>query len=427
MHYQSPVGMQSRSAFVTRHRFNLAGALVVAAAFPLLLRLTVFPDPARFETSLVSFFANVGAIIIATWSRLSVGTFPGTRAGTLIAPAVAASHGLVFAVLLMSRLPYDRFGIVLGFAAHLVWAVGIHLAVHRRIRRRFAVVPGGAVNHLAQIELVDWWVMRRPKVADVEGCDAIVTDFSAELPPEWERFLADAALVGHVIYHVKQLSESLTGRVEVAHLSENSFGGLLPARGYFRLKFLIDYLATLLLLPVLCVPMLLVAVAIRLESRGPVLFRQQRIGLSAEPITIYKFRTMRVHEPGADARAAAMTLAKDDRITRVGAFLRRTRIDELPQIFNILKGEMSWIGPRPEALELSSWYVEEIPFYSYRHVLRPGISGWAQVNQGHVADVHEVRTKLQYDFFYIKYFSPWLDLLIVFRTFKTIVSGLGSR
>jgi lipopolysaccharide/colanic/teichoic acid biosynthesis glycosyltransferase len=427
MHYQSPVGMQSRPAFVTRHRFNLAGALFVAAALPLLLRLTVFPDPAYFETSLVSFFANLSAVIMATWSRLSVATFPGTRAGTLIAPAVAASHGLVFAALLMSRLPYDRFGIMLGFAAHLVWAVGLHVAVHRRIRRRFAVVPCGDVNHLAQIDRVDWCLMSRPNVTDVEGCDAIVADFSADLPAEWERFLADVALAGWVIYQVKQLSESLTGRVEVAHLSENSFGGLLPARGYFRLKFLIDFLAALVLLPLLCVPMLLVAAAVRLESRGPALFRQQRIGLSAKPITIYKFRTMRVHEPGGDPRAAAMTLAKDDRITRVGGFLRRTRIDELPQIFNILKGEMSWIGPRPEALELSSWYVDEIPFYSYRHIIRPGISGWAQVNQGHVADVDEVRTKLQYDFFYIKYFSPWLDILILFRTIKTIVSGLGSR
>lgn len=427
MHYQGPVGMQSRPAFVTRHRFNLAGALFVAAGLPLLLRLTIFPDPAYFETSLVSFFANLSAVIMATWSRLSVATFPGTRAGTLIAPAVAASHGLVFAALLMSRLPYDRFGITLGFTAHLVWAVGLHVAVHRRIRRRFAVVPCGDVNHLAQIDGVDWSLMSRPNVTDVEGCDAIVADFSADLPAEWERFLADAALAGWVIYQVKQLSESLTGRVEVAHLSENSFGGLLPARGYFRLKFLIDFLTALVLLPLLCVPMLLVAAAVRLESRGPVLFRQQRIGLSAKPITIYKFRTMRVHEPGGDRRAAAMTLAKDDRITRVGGFLRRTRIDELPQIFNILKGEMSWIGPRPEALELSSWYVVEIPFYSYRHIIRPGISGWAQVNQGHVADVNEVRTKLQYDFFYIKYFSPWLDVLIVFRTIKTIVSGLGSR
>ena len=137
-------------------------------------------------------------------------------------------------------------------------------------------------------------------------------------------------------------------------------------------------------------------------------------------------RTMRSVEMD-DERSAAMTKDHDDRITRLGHFLRKWRLDELPQIINILKWEMSWIGPRPEAQVLSVWYTNEIPFYRYRHVVKPGISGWAQVNQGHVADVHDVHRKLQYDFYYIKYFSPWLDALIFFRTIKTILTGFGSR
>ena len=427
MHYSSPLSRPSGPALVTRQRFGIIGAIVVAAALPFLLRLTVLPDPAYFETSKISFIANVAAIIIATWIRLSVGTFPGTRAGTLIAPAVAASHGIVLASLLMTRLPYDRFGILTGFSAHLVWAVGLHLAVHRQVRRRFAVVPFGNVDHLEHIERVDWRLMRRPNIDEALGCDAVVADFSADLPAEWERFLADAALAGQVVYQVKQLSESLTGRVEVAHLSENNFGSLLPARGYFHLKAVIDFVTAFLLLPVLFVPMLLVAIAIKLDSRGPVIFCQHRLGLSGKPIIVFKFRTMEAHNLHADARSAAMTAPEDKRITRVGSFLRRSRIDELPQVFNILKGEMSWFGPRPEALALSDWYVDEIPFYRYRHVVRPGISGWAQVNQGHVADVDEVRQKLQFDFFYIKYFSPWLDVLILFRTIKTMATGFGSR
>jgi lipopolysaccharide/colanic/teichoic acid biosynthesis glycosyltransferase len=144
---------------------------------------------------------------------------------------------------------------------------------------------------------------------------------------------------------------------------------------------------------------------------------------------VLKFRTMVPldRRPQADARTAAMTTEDDARITRLGAFLRRSRIDELPQIWNVLKGEMSWIGPRPEAEVLSIWYTSEIPFYRYRHVVKPGISGWAAVNQGHVANVDDVHRKLQYDFYYIKYFSPWLDLLIVFRTIKTMLTGFGSR
>ena len=431
MLHQSPPVTRSRQALVTRQRFAFAGALVVAGLLPFVLRLLVLPDPEFVTTSRVSLVANMTAIVIATWIRLSVGTFPGTRSGTLIAPAVAAAHGVVLALLLMTRLPYDRLGILTGFIAHLVWAVGLHVAVHRRIRRRFAVVPVGTVDQLETIDGVDWKRMRRPALSETVDCDAVVADFSAELPADWEAFLADAALAGRMVFQVKQLSESLTGRVEVTHLSENSFGSLLPARGYFHLKSAADFLAALLLVPVLIVPMVLIGIVIRLDSPGPALFRQRRLGLAGKPITVFKFRTMHVHDAGQDEqwdeRGAAMTGEGDDRITRIGGLLRRLRIDELPQIINILKGEMSWIGPRPEALVLSSWYVGEIPFYRYRHVVRPGISGWAQVNQGHVADVDEVHQKLQYDFFYIKYFSPWLDLLILFRTVKTMATGFGSR
>jgi len=175
-------------------------------------------------------------------------------------------------------------------------------------------------------------------------------------------------------------------------------------------------------LPVMAVA----AFAIRMEDRGPILFRQARIGHAGHRIRVYKFRTMRPMQVENELHAA-MTTQGDDRITRVGAFLRRYRIDELPQIINILKFEMSWIGPRPEAEVLSVWYTSELPFYRYRHVVKPGISGWAQVNQGHVADVEQVHRKLQYDFYYIKYFSPWLDLLILFRTIKTMMTGFGAK
>ncbi|MEY4722300.1 MAG: hypothetical protein RIQ46_2025, partial [Pseudomonadota bacterium] len=104
-----------------------------------------------------------------------------------------------------------------------------------------------------------------------------------------------------------------------------------------------------------------------------------------------------------------------------------TRIDELPQAINVLKGEMSWIGPRPEAAKLSEWYEAEIPFYRYRHVVRPGITGWAQVNQGHVAEIDDIRTKLQYDFYYIRNFSLWLDILIIMKTAKTVFTGFGHK
>jgi lipopolysaccharide/colanic/teichoic acid biosynthesis glycosyltransferase len=137
-----------------------------------------------------------------------------------------------------------------------------------------------------------------------------------------------------------------------------------------------------------------IAVAIKLDSDGPVLSRQHRVGCAGEPFAMLKFRTMAHREPNGDIDEV-ITTTGDPRVTRVGMQLRNSRLDELPQIFNIIAGQMSWIGPRPEVEALNAWYTGEIPFYRYRHVVRPGISGWAQVNQGHVASVDEVHAKLQ--------------------------------
>jgi len=415
-----------KRSLLTRRRFQYAGALVVGALLMFLLRGTILPGLVAEPASINALIGNAAAITIAFWMRLSIETYPGIRSSYVIFPAALSAHGMVVAVFLLTRLPYDRVALGVGFLLHVLWNYFLYFYAQRRIRERIAVVPFGRVEQLQEIDSVDWHVLKRPRLRDAAACHAIVADFSADLPDEWEAFLADAALAGRIVYQVKQLSESLTGRVELAHLSENSFGSLLPARGYFYMKALGDFLFAVLLLPIALPVMAVSALAILMEDGGPVLFRQSRVGHAGDKITVYKFRTMRTVDI-EDERTAAMTADNDERITNVGAFLRRTRIDELPQIFNILKWQMSWIGPRPEAQVLSIWYTKELPFYRYRHVVKPGISGWAQVNQGHVADVEEVHRKLQYDFYYIKYFSPWLDLLILFRTIKTMLSGFGAR
>jgi lipopolysaccharide/colanic/teichoic acid biosynthesis glycosyltransferase len=227
---------------------------------------------------------------------------------------------------------------------------------------------------------------------------------------------------------VKQLQESLTGRVELEHLSENNFGSLIPAYAYFQVKHLVDWIVAIIAILILAPLLLIAAIAIRVDSAGSPIFRQRRVGYGGVVFTVYKFRTML--SPRSDDiadRSAAQTQHNDQRITRLGKFLRKTRSDELPQIINILRGEMSWIGPRPEAEVLSNWYEHEIAFYRYRHIVRPGITGWAQVNQGHVVDVDDVRSKLHYDFYYIKNFSPWIDLLIVAKTIQTVLTGFGHR
>jgi lipopolysaccharide/colanic/teichoic acid biosynthesis glycosyltransferase len=424
----APLKPGSKQAFVLRRRFEFLGALLLAALLPWVLGQAFFSeplDPNAFHNSLI---ANALAVCMALWIRISVSTFPGIRSGQLIIPAIVASHATMVTLLLLSRLPYHRPSLAIGFALHLVWAFGVYFFVQRRVRPRIAIVPFGAVEKLPKIASVEWHRLHRPVLADAEGCNAMVADFSADMPDAWEAFLADAAIDGRIVYQVQQLSESLTGRVEIHHLSENSFGSLVPVRAYMAVKHLADFLLALALMPAALPIMAGCALAIRIQDGAPVLFRQKRVGRAGRDIVVYKFRTMRlVGDLDPDDRQAAMTGDGDVRITRLGAFLRRSRLDELPQLWNILKGEMSFIGPRPEAHVLSSWYTSEIPFYRYRHVVRPGISGWAQVNQGHVAQVDEVHLKLQYDFFYIKYFSPWLDLLILFRTIRTMLTGDGAR
>jgi lipopolysaccharide/colanic/teichoic acid biosynthesis glycosyltransferase len=416
----------ARSSLFTRKRFQFAGALVLGALFPWTLRGPFLPGTMTEAASLNTLTGNIIAIVIAFWMRLSIETYPGIRRSYVIFPAALTGHGLMLTWFVLTRYPYDRVGLALGFFLHVFWLYLLYVFAERNVRRRIAVVPYGEIQRLFTIDQVEWLSLSRARLHDTRACSAIVADFSAALPDEWESFLADAALDGRIVYQVKQLWESLTGLVEIEHLSENSFGSLVPARGYFHLKGFIDFAFALLLLPVALPLMAVIALAIRLDSSGPALFRQKRVGHAGKLITVYKFRTM--HEVVVeDERRAAMTGDDDNRITRVGRVLRKLRIDELPQIINILMWQMSWIGPRPEARALSRWYTDEIPFYRYRHVVKPGITGWAQVNQGHVAEVAEVNRKLQYDFYYIKYFSPWLDVLIVFRTIKTMLTGWGAR
>jgi len=174
---------------------------------------------------------------------------------------------------------------------------------------------------------------------------------------------------------------------------------------------------------VLLIPLFIgIALAIYLQDRGPILYTQIRTGLFGDALKIYKFRTMIVN---AEADGATWSFAKDQRITPMGKWLRQTRLDELPQLINIIKGEMSLIGPRPERPELEHNLEAEIPNYRLRHLLRPGLSGWAQVNMAYASSVEDAELKLSYDLYYLRNYGPWLDVLILIKTVKTVLKGAG--
>jgi len=167
------------------------------------------------------------------------------------------------------------------------------------------------------------------------------------------------------------------------------------------------------------------ALAIRLESRGPVFYHQVRVGRAGVPFTLIKFRSMKCDAENRDTPQWA--IANDPRVTRVGAFIRKTRIDELPQVINVLKGEMSFVGPRPERPQFVEMLAKEIPFYHERHSVRPGITGWAQLNYPYGASVEDAKQKLQYDLFYVKYFTIVFDFLIVLQTVRVVLWAEGAR
>ncbi|MER8710051.1 sugar transferase [Mesorhizobium sp. M1088] len=420
------VHLPNKRHLLLRMRFQLLGGLTFAILLPALIRMSVDQDVILYSNLQVTIIAAFIAHTTGYFFYKRIGNFPGVAAAGYILPTFALTYGLVFATIFFFRFDYSRFQAAASFIQSTLWYFGLSLATRRLDAHRLAIIPGGDVDRLESIPGVNW---HRVLSADtvVQHATGVVADLRADLSDEWERYIADRALSGTPVYHVKQISESLTGRVEIEHLSENTLGSLNPNQAYLKIKQAIDLAAALFVLVVFSPLLLFVAIAVKIDSPGPALFKQKRMGYRGHPYEVYKFRTMKLSDAAVDEKEAAITKAGDTRITRLGQLLRKSRIDELPQALNILRGEMSWIGPRPEALVLSKWYEAELPFYRYRHIVRPGITGWAQVNQGHVAAVDDVLEKLHYDFYYIKNFSPWLDVLIVFRTIRTMLTGFGAR
>lgn len=232
--------------------------------------------------------------------------------------------------------------------------------------------------------------------------------------------------------HVTEISTFLereTGRIDLQSVNPSwlifsdgfSSGRMLSS----AVKRLFDIGASSLLLLIAAPVIALFAIIIKAESRGPAFYRQRRVGLYNEPFEILKLRSMR---QDAEVAGKAVWAEKDDpRITRVGRFIRKVRIDELPQCWSVLKGEMSFVGPRPERPQFVEDLERDLPFYAERHMVKPGITGWAQINYPYGASVEDARHKLEYDLYYAKNYSPFLDLLILLQTLRVVLWPEGAR
>lgn len=267
-----------------------------------------------------------------------------------------------------------------------------------------------------------------PSIVSARSVDRVVVslaDARGTLPVDR---LLDMKLSGVSFDHLASVYEEYTGKIAVENLRPS---WLIFSDGFRKTRFLsaakraLDVLCAsvglVLALPIMAV----VTIAIRLTSNGPALYHQERVGLHGKVFTVHKFRSMRVD---AEAGTGPVWASKegDPRVTPIGGLLRRARLDELPQLWNVLKGNMSFVGPRPERPEFVAGLTEQIRFYGQRHVVRPGLTGWAQVRYTYGANAEDALQKLQYDLYYIKNFSIALDLFIILETVKTVVLRKGA-
>ena len=396
--------------------------------FPFIIVLPAFifwPKTEWFSPTLtnwISYFALTFGLLTAWLVLNGLRRFPGERTALSVIPVSAMAFGGMLYILWTFRLPYSVYYLMTGVILSVIYLFAECLYTAKQGVHLYYIETSG-MDDLPQLSFVYWHKLDMPKLP--EKAKRVVTNLHApELDDQWQRFLADCTLKGIAVYNIRQVQESLTGRVKIRHLYENDLGSLLPSPAYVVVKRILDIILILITLPISIPLMLLTALAIKLESKGNVLFIQNRIGQGGREFKIYKFRSMSMNSEQDGAKLAQVG---DARVTRVGKFIRKTRLDELPQFFNILRGDMSLIGPRPEQKVFVEQFNQSIPFYNYRHIVKPGLSGWAQVTQGYAGDANETQIKLEHDFYYIKHFSLSLDILIIFKTIKTIATGFGAR
>ncbi len=427
--FQRYVRSRKRSA---GRRFLSIGWVIVSAAV-----VTALASYVSYDT--FHFFVREDAIPMGLMCLLSYGfmslvlrrliRFPTVEAVGLVLLVVVVFAGVVYLAVSVTRVYYSNTYIFtfFGLAFLLLW-MWLHLRLSAP-NLRLHIVPGGVTHEILQIpglyNQVDVVILDRPDPEILaDHTHGIIVDMAQRRENEWVRFLSHCTLHGVEIYPAEEVFESLTGRVSLVHLSEGVIEAFRLSPVYHVIKRIEGILFLVITLPVSLPLMVGTALAIRIDSPGPILFSQSRVGEGGRIFRMLKFRSM-TH--GADAEGARFADARDKRVTRVGAFIRKFRLDELPQFWNILVGDMSLIGPRPEQVGFVEQFERDIPYYAYRHLVKPGITGWAQINHGYAADHEETRKKLEHDLYYVKHFSFWLDVLIGFKTVGTVLTGFGAR
>lgn len=388
---------RSRSVLLTRSLQAMGMAFLTLAMFYYL-----FP-PIRLERGILAIMAPLTLTLMLGW-RLAINSSKGfsrTLERVLILGTGPTAVGLTREILSRPELQYK----IVGFLDEKGENLGKPL------------VNPGIIGGVTQLE----------EIVDRECIDRVVISLAERRGVLPFRAMAALKLQGLPIEDAQSVYERLTGRIMIEHLRPS---WLILSDGFSKTRFLLaakratDILISSVLIVLTLPLMLLVALAILLEDGKPVLFRQERIGLGGRTFQILKFRSMR---QGSERGRPRWTADSDPRITAVGKIIRKFRLDELPQLINILRGQMSLVGPRPEVPYFCDLLDKEIPFFNQRHVVRPGLTGWAQVKYQYGATLEQAKTKFEYDLFYIKHLSLMLDLAIIFETAKVVLWRRGAK
>jgi len=329
----------------------------------------------------------------------------------------------VLASIIALRIDYSRSILFHGFSITLFWLYVSALLRKSQKKLKLNAINNFNIDELNNHKNIDIQSLEQPyQCKNIR--DGLVVNLHHNLSAEEEKFIADCSINNISVFHSESIKEMLEGKVQTQHLSENAIGTLQPNPIYITFKHIIESLLILVTFPITLPIMLITAILIKIENPGPAMFIQERVGQGGKTFEIYKFRSMTVQNKNAKSKFATEEQA---RVTKVGKIIRKVRIDELPQFFNVLKGEMALIGPRPEQESFVKEFEKSIPFYGYRHMVKPGITGWAQTVQGYADDTDSTREKLAHDLYYIKHLSFWLDANIVFKTIRTMLTGFGAK
>lgn len=340
-----------------------------------------------------------------------------------ILPLLVMAYCIAIATIVMLRIDYSRTYLIQGFFISFLFLYST--AYFRKNSKKLSLyaISNFDMTPLTKHKNIQLTVVDKYScISDIKY--GLVVDLHHNLTAEQEKFIADCSINNIRVFHSESIREMVEGKVQTNHLSENSIGTLQPNPIYFHIKRFWESILIIATLPITLPIMIITAILIKLENPGPAMFIQERVGQGGHVFRIYKFRSMTVRPKDAESKFAT---EEQTRVTRVGKIIRKFRIDELPQFFNVLKGEMALIGPRPEQESFVEQFEQEIPFYGYRHMVKPGITGWAQTVQGYADDVDSTREKLAHDLYYIKHLSMWLDLNIVLKTIKTVLTGFGAK